>query len=406
MRLKDRSLLLTLIFAIFLTALPLNQPVFSSPLGDAQSELEEINRKLEENQKVLEEAKKKETGILGEIAKKDDEIRSKESELSTLNKQLSKLNAESDQTSKRLEITEAELELNQLELKALQENLLKQTDLLARRLRSIYKDGDLSFIQVLLKATDFSDLLTRIGYLSMIADQDTLLLERIKRDKAAAEKSKIQIEARQKEIEAALLTLKTNTKNVIDVKALTQIKREQISVDLKAKKVLLTQVQRDRAAAERIEAELERSSQELTAYIRSLESGEPATPPTGPYRWPTNGPITSGYGMRFHPILKVYKMHTGIDIGAPYGQNICASQGGTVIFAGWQGGYGRTMIIDHGGGISTLYAHTSALNFNVGQRVEKGDIIGHIGSTGYSTGPHLHFEIRQEGEPKNPMNWF
>ncbi|MDI6799392.1 MAG: peptidoglycan DD-metalloendopeptidase family protein [Actinomycetota bacterium] len=296
--------------------------------------------------------------------------------------------------------------MKELELIALKESLEKQKELLAKRLCSIYKEGDLSFVQVLLRATDFSDLMTRLCYLALIADQDALLLERIEGDKAESEAKKIEIEAREVEIAESLTTLQANTKNIKDVKVLTEIKRDQIQSDLKDKKTLLTQVQRDRATAEKIEAELQRSSNELAAYIRSLESGEGPEAPIGPFKWPTTGPITSGFGMRFHPILKVYRMHTGIDIGAPYGQPILSAQSGTVIFASWQGGYGRTIIIDHGGGISTIYAHTSALNFNVGQKVNKGDIIGLVGSTGYSTGPHLHFEIREGGEPKNPMNWF
>lgn len=406
MPLKDRKSFLAATLIVLLIAPLLNRPVFSASLNDAKSQLEAINKKLEENEKVLQEAREKESGILGEIAVKDSDIRKKESDLATLNRQLARLSAESDQVEKRLEIAKLELELSELELASLTESLQKQKELLGKRLKTIYTEGDLFFVQVLLGANDFSDLVTRLGYLSIIADQDAALLERIETEKVKTEIKKAKVEAQKDEIEESLLTLATKTKSISDVKVLTQIKRDQIQSDLKQKKVLLTKVQRDRAAAEKLEADLSRTSSEISAYIKSLESGEPAEAPTSPFKWPTSGPITSGYGMRFHPILKVYKMHTGVDIGASYGQSILSAQDGTVIFAGWQGGYGRTIIVDHGGGISTLYAHTSAVNFNVGQKVKKGDIIALVGSTGYSTGPHLHFEIRQAGEPKNPMNWF
>jgi murein DD-endopeptidase MepM/ murein hydrolase activator NlpD len=129
------------------------------------------------------------------------------------------------------------------------------------------------------------------------------------------------------------------------------------------------------------------------------------TPWSGRFIRPVEGRITSGYGMRVHPIFKVRKMHTGIDIAAPTGTPIHAADSGVVVEAGYIRGYGYTVIIDHGGGVATLYAHCSAILVAVGQEVKQGQIIARVGSTGYSTGPHLHFEVRINGEPVNPLSY-
>lgn len=158
-------------------------------------------------------------------------------------------------------------------------------------------------------------------------------------------------------------------------------------------------------------AEFEEEEEELTEFIlaqqaRALGVGvtvDLSAISTEGYIWPTAGGVASGYGQRLHPVLGYYRLHSGLDIGGAMGQPIFASKEGTVILAGWNGGYGNTVVIDHGGGITTLYAHQSALNVSVGQSVSRGDIVGQVGSTGLSTGPHLHFEVRVNGTAIDPL---
>ncbi len=159
-------------------------------------------------------------------------------------------------------------------------------------------------------------------------------------------------------------------------------------------------------------AELDAEDAELTELINRLATPAPrpggAAPQPGEasvsgFQWPINAPISSGFGYRVHPIFGTRRLHKGIDQGASTGTPIAAAKGGTVISSGWQNGYGNTVVIDHGSGITTLYAHQSQLGVSAGDRVNRGDVIGYVGSTGNSTGPHLHFEIRSNGTAIDPV---
>ncbi|MGE5583592.1 MAG: M23 family metallopeptidase, partial [Bacillota bacterium] len=151
--------------------------------------------------------------------------------------------------------------------------------------------------------------------------------------------------------------------------------------------------------------ELEETSKQVEAQIKEYQSQNHVALGTGKYIWPVNGRITQMFGWRRHPILRKREFHTGLDISVPLGTEIAAADSGVVIFSGFNGGYGKMITIDHGSSFSTLYAHTSLILVDKGQTVTKGQIIAKAGSTGLSTGPHLHFEIRKNGAPVNPLNY-
>jgi murein DD-endopeptidase MepM/ murein hydrolase activator NlpD len=170
----------------------------------------------------------------------------------------------------------------------------------------------------------------------------------------------------------------------------------------KQKNSKLSSVEGNLALLEQQENQILAESNALTGVITGSSGSGVGT---GDMMWPVNGPVVSPYGYRIHPILGYRKLHTGMDFAVGYGTPIHASDSGTVIYATWMGGYGNVIIVDHGRGISSLYAHQSSLAVGTGTRVTRGQVIGYVGSTGFSTGPHLHFEIRVNGTPVDPMGY-
>jgi len=172
-----------------------------------------------------------------------------------------------------------------------------------------------------------------------------------------------------------------------------------------AKQKIVQKAETDKVAWSKQEDQLQSDSDQITALLKKIAGSGTAPHGNGVLGWPVNGNVTSGFGYRMHPIFHVMKMHTGVDISAGMGTPIKAAAAGTVIFGGWRGGYGQAVIISHGNGLATLYAHQSKLLVSVGDKVKRGEVIGKVGSTGYSTGPHLHFEVRVGGNPVDPMGY-
>ncbi len=196
------------------------------------------------------------------------------------------------------------------------------------------------------------------------------------------------------------------------------ISRAQYTTQVQQQGGLITRLKENRGALEAAINQLDQDSDQLTALILervsaartadekiAREEALRAARTSGKMLRPTTGPITSQFGKRFHPVLGYSRFHAGTDFGAGHGTPIQAAETGIVIFSGWYGGYGNAIILDHGGGLTTLYAHASKLNVAEGATVRKGDAIAAVGTTGLSTGPHLHFEVRQAGKPVNPMNF-
>ena len=294
---------------------------------------------------------------------------------------------------KELDATEKRIDENEDKLKVLNKDFAVKRDQLAKRVRDNYINGQINYLDVLFGAKDFQDFFTRMDLLKRVIQQDYDLVQVVFAEKTA-------IETSQKELEQDKAAKEKLVASAADRKKEAEKKQA-------AKQAIIDKMETDRATQERIINENLAASKEVEQMIRNsrYQPASPALSGGGALNWPLGGPITSPFGWRVHPITGASRFHSGIDIGGDYGDTIHAAGAGIVSYAGWISGYGYAVIIDHGGGISTLYGHNQALLVSEGQSVSQGQAIAECGSTGNSTGPHCHFEVRVDGEPVDPMGY-
>jgi murein DD-endopeptidase MepM/ murein hydrolase activator NlpD len=373
-KMRRKSLATLLMMVFFISAV---LPVYADELEETRRQLEAISRNIDATQSKVTSVKKQESSIMGQIQSLEKEISSTENQITA--------------TEDRIIFLQDSIVATQADIEETEQNLKEKSELLSERLVVLHEQGEVTYLEVLLSATDFKDFLTRYEMVNNIIEQDVDLIASINQDKQDLEMRKSDLEVKKKELENALKQQESM--------------RAQLDEQKAEKKQILTSVQQERAAYEKALQELEETSRQLEKMIRQLQGDSSEALGTGVYTWPTPGytSISSPYGMRFHPILKQRKMHTGVDIRAPMGATIVAADSGKVIHAGWMGGYGQVLVVDHGNGISTLYAHQSAFLVGNGDTVSRGQAIGKVGSTGWSTGPHLHFEVRINGSYTDPM---
>ena len=372
-RYRFLSAALVLVFAVLAVA-----PVLADELEEKQQQLNSVQQQIEAQQRKAELARRKEQTIAEQLRAIQQELDTAEDEYETVNDQL--------------ENTEQHIKANVELSNRLTKKLEVQTKTLHRRIRDIYKNGQVNYLDVLLGAKDFNDFVGRMDILKKILAYDNALIQGTKADRETLRKAKEQLEA--------------DRAKIVELRKLAAAKREQVAERRQERRGVLNAATYERETAERAYRELIETSRQIEQMIKRIQSGEKNIGgSTGTMTWPAEGEITSPFGWRVHPIFGTQRLHTGIDIGADYGDAIRAADGGVVIHADWMGGYGNAVIIDHGNGISTLYAHNSQLLVDEGQTVAKGQTVARFGSTGYSTGPHLHFEVRQNGSPVNPLNY-
>jgi murein DD-endopeptidase MepM/ murein hydrolase activator NlpD len=315
------------------------------------------------------------------------------------------LNQNVNMTAAQIQQAELTLEQATLALKELDDDLVQSNKNYQQRLQVTV--ARLQFLQrqrpgntwaILLASQDLGQFISRRRELQQIYASDQALLVNLKSqsDRLKVQQQQIQLQSVQiAELRQQLLRQKANYANQAQAQA-----------------QLVNRLSQDRQAMMAAEDQLQRDSQNVTLLIRQRLGYLPGASGqetfiygTGRLSYPSQGPVTSNFGWRNHPVLGYSRFHAGTDFGVPTGTPIRAADSGRVIFAGWQGGYGNTVILDHGGGMTTLYGHASQLYVQEGQRVERGQTIAAVGSTGLSTGPHLHFEVRVNGDPKNPLNY-
>lgn len=351
-------------------------------------QLQSIKDEKAANQKKIDEANKKEQEYLKQVNATESQLLSSLSGLKDLNDKLAQAKSDVDKTS--IDLTAKELELNQIN-----NELNAKTEILNQRVALIYKNRGGNFLEILFKAKDFIDFISRLKMLSLIAKQDAQIIQDVK-DKKDANLT----------IMNAMLDLKTKQKVRKDdiLKLVTQSEQKQTEIEkiYNQKSDLLSGARADKNALVAMQNQLTAKESETSRILESYKYG---SAPSGKLVRPVIGSISSPFRMRVDPILHAYRMHTGLDIYASYGTPVKAADAGQVIQAGYDSGYGNSIIVYHGGGLATWYAHLQGFNCSVGQSVAKGQVIGFVGSTGMATGPHLHFEVRINGAPQNPMQY-
>ncbi|NNE73233.1 MAG: peptidoglycan DD-metalloendopeptidase family protein [Acidimicrobiales bacterium] len=322
-----------------------------------------------------------------------------EAELDEIEAALADITAAAEFQQSKVDAARADLSAAQNQLAQAQDNIARTNELIASAEAEVKRFAVEAYVgsgsgetEDWLESSDVAETARRESMLGYVNGDQADVFEQLRQlqaDQAEAVESAAAAEAEQRNIEAKL---------AVDL-ALLEDRRE-------LQDAIKAEVESRITGLEAQLRELEAEEDELTTFIQeqiaATSAADPGVVSSSGWTWPTSGGIGSGFGPRFHPILRINRLHAGLDIGGAHGNAIWAAADGTVISAGWSGGYGNRVVINHGGGITTVYAHMSSIAISNGARVEAGDVIGAVGSTGLSTGPHLHFEVRSNGVPVDP----
>lgn len=352
---------------------------FADSIDDKKAELEEAQQKVQQADAVRQQARAK-----------ADEANNRMKEIVS---QLTKLQKEINDLQQKADKLQKDMDENQRVLEEKKKQMEGRMKIYRQRLRDIYINGQINYLDVLLGAKDFNDFAGRMFLLQKIIAGDLELVETVRREAN-------EIQSRQDLL----------------VKQMAEIKKDRADLDKKrgeAEKVkeeraqLLYKAEEEKRQKDADYDRLNAISENIKNMLQNMErsSSMPSQGGTGKFIWPCTGPITSYFGWRTHPVFGTTRYHSGMDIAVDTGTPIKAADSGTVVYAGWMGGYGYAVMIDHGGGLVTIYGHNSELNCSEGQAVSQGQVISYAGSTGWSTGPHCHFEVRLHGEVVDPLNY-
>ena len=353
---------------------------WAETIEEKRAQLDEIQQKLGEKDAQLEDKKKEISNAMERLILTQEELAEAKRKLAAI---------ESRQQALSIKIRQ-----NEAALAAKQKEYDKSRSVYKKRLRDIYENGQVNYLDVLLGAADFRDFSSRMYLLQRVIRRDFALIDRLEEQREALLQQKSELDDIRKQLAAA--------------HAESQKEKEIVAQKTVERQKLYEQALAEKAQLDAEYEELQRNSQEITAMIQRMEQEGRMMPQaggTGQLAWPVNGEITSPFGWRVHPIWGTQIFHAGLDIGADYGDPVHAADSGTVVFAGWMGGYGNAVMIDHGGGMVTLYGHNSSITVGEGEQVSKGQTIALAGSTGNSTGPHCHFEVRIHGEVVSPLQY-
>ena len=373
--------------------------------ADPQDRLEDIRQRQEEVDARIDALDSRSDELLGRIGDLDKKREKVDRRVDDLDAELQDLALRIDEVQDDLADAQHRISLLEKELQEILGDLQARTEVYTGRAVAIYKAGPGMYVDGLLDSENFSDLFDRLAYYRASVDADAELIAEIEvlRDQTTTRRE--QVEAERARIAKAKLRLEQDKARVAEARSEQAVVLAEREAVLSEKEAILAEVESRKSSAEALAEQLERDEAAIQSVIASAGSSSGGVYPTGGGQlgWPAAGAVTSPYGYRIHPIFGDRRLHTGLDIGAPYGGPIVSAGDGTVVYAGVMGGYGNVVVVDHGGGLSTTYNHMSSIHVGSGQSVSRGSQVGAVGCTGYCTGPHLHFEVRVNGSPVDPM---
>lgn len=369
--------------------------------ADPQEELQENAQRREVLEARIHKLESKSGRLSTRIQTADAKVELAQALVDALDRRLARLTKRLSEVRKDLEDAQKHLAILTKELQEILGRLDFRMDAFTDRAVAAYMAGPAAYVDGILSSESFSDLIDRYAYYESALDTDSELVEEIRMLRDETERRRDEVEEKEERIAAAKLRLEQDKAAISKVRhERAEVLRQRRAV-LSEKKGLLAEVESTKRRYEELVRQLDADS----ARIRALLSGSSTSVVQGGGQllWPTAGSVTSGYGYRTHPIYGDRRLHTGIDIAAGYGAQVVAADGGVVSYAGVMSGYGNVVVVDHGGGLATVYAHLSSYSVGGGQSVGRGSPIAAVGCTGYCTGTHLHFEVRINGNPVDPM---
>jgi murein DD-endopeptidase MepM/ murein hydrolase activator NlpD len=367
----------------------------------------EVDRRLERADARAREARSREAVLTSQVETYTRRIRAVERRLAPLDRRARALEAERDRLEARLqELTQRLLE-ERARLALARARLAERREYLGRRVREIYRRGStMDPVQVLIETRSLGEMVAVSELLDRVVLRDRDLVRLIRRHAAEVKRTRDRIAEIRRQVRSDEVQAATTARRARAAAAVVARHRNALNRVRNGRQSLLSRVSEDRQEFEREVDGLRRESAALAAKIVAAQGGSAAagtvavpSPSAAGFSWPVQGALTSRFGPRWG------RMHEGIDIGAAAGTPIAAAAAGTVIVAGTQGGYGQLVVVDHGGGLSTAYAHQSRIAVSVGQVVGRGSILGYVGCTGHCFGDHLHFEVRVNGAAVDPLGY-
>jgi murein DD-endopeptidase MepM/ murein hydrolase activator NlpD len=371
-----------------------------------RSRQEELERLIANKREVISDLTGREHSILQLLAESDQRRAVAQRNLDRVEYKLAVARTQLRRIETSLDATTIELHLKTQVLEQTLASLSLQQEVLAARVREIYMGSPSTFTKAFSLAEDFSDLVAANEYAVSVIRSDQQIVAEIQATKATIEAQRTDIEARQQVLATRRAEAAKVAQQIAAMVSERAAARGAILQEIARRNALLDQVRSRKSAYTRALNSLLAESRSIEALLRGAQRGQSVIQGRGGYlKWPVTGHITSGYGWRTHPIYGDRSFHTGIDIGAPSGRTVRAARYGRVLYTGYKGAYGLVVIIDHGNSLATIYAHLSRTYVRSGERVSTLESIGAVGSTGWSTGPHLHFEVRVNGQHQNPIRW-